>query len=254
MKIDFNGKTVLITGASGGIGKAIALKFAQCGASVIIHYSGNETAAQNTLKSLPGGKHFLLKADLTDPVMVEDAAKEAIKKACRIDILVNNAGIYRPIDMLSCTYEEWQKNMNNTMQINLMGPANLTYLIANHMADMGGGKIISVSSRGAFRGEPFAPGYGASKAGVNQFNQSLSRLLAPKNVFVYVVAPGFVETDMAAAALAGPQGDEIRSQSPLNRVAKPEEVAHAILLLASENTDFMTGGIIDINGASYLRS
>jgi NAD(P)-dependent dehydrogenase (short-subunit alcohol dehydrogenase family) len=156
--------------------------------------------------------------------------------------------------MLSCTYDEWQKNVNETMQINLMGPANLTYFISRHMVEMGGGKIISVSSRGAFRGEPMAPAYGGSKAAVNQFNQSLARLLAPKKVFVYVVAPGFVETEMAALALKGPEGDEIRSQSPLNRVAKPEEVAHTILLLASEQTDFLTGGIIDINGASYLRS
>lgn len=122
------------------------------------------------------------------------------------------------------------------------------------MAETGGGKIISVSSRGAFRGEPLAPAYGASKAALNQFTQSLARLLGDKNVFTYVVAPGFVETEMSAFALKGSLGDEIRNQSPLKRVAKPQEVAHAILLLASGNTDFLTGTIVDINGASYLRS
>jgi 3-oxoacyl-[acyl-carrier protein] reductase len=254
MQIDFKGKTVLITGASRGIGRATALQFAQCGANVIIHYKENGTAALKTLGQLPGDKHFLLKADLSDPSMIEFAVKKAIKKAGRIDILVNNAGVYKQIDMLSCSYEDWQKHMNETMQVNIMGPANLTYFISRHMVENGGGKIISVSSRGAFRGEPMAPAYGASKAAVNQFNQSLARMLAPHNVFVYVVAPGFVETEMAAIALKGPQGDEIRSQSPLNRVAKPEEVAHTILLLASEQTDFLTGGIIDVNGASYLRS
>ena len=254
MKTNLKGKTVLITGGSRGIGRATALQFAESGATVIVHYKENGTAALKTLSMLPGDKHFLIKADLNDAEMIDYAVKKAIKKAGRIDILVNNAGIYKPIDMLNCKYEDWQKNMLETMQINIMGPANLTYLVSRHMVECGGGKIISVSSRGAFRGEPLALAYGASKAAVNQFNQSLARLLAPKNVFVYVVAPGFVETEMAAFALKGPQGDEIRSQSPLNRVAKPEEVAHTILMLASEQTDFLTGGIIDINGASYLRS
>ena len=254
MKIDFKGKTVLITGASRGIGRATALEFAQCGATVIVHYKDNGTAALKTLSMLPGEKHFLLKADLNDAAAIDYAFNKAIKKSGRIDILVNNAGIYKQLDMLSCSYVEWQKHISETMQVNMMGPANLTFLVGRHMAEQGGGKIISVSSRAAFRGEPMAPAYAASKAALNLFSQSLARALGSKNVFTYVVAPGFVETEMAAFALQGPQGDEIRSQSPLNRVAKPEEVAHAIVLLASDQTDFLTGGIIDINGASYLRS
>ncbi len=113
---------------------------------------------------------------------------------------------------------------------------------------------MSVSSRGAFRGEPEAPAYGASKAALNAMSQSLAQALAPHGVFFYVVAPGFVETDMANAALRGRGGESIRSQSPLGRVATPKEVARTVAFLASEAPDFMTGAIVDVNGASYLRS
>ena len=118
----------------------------------------------------------------------------------------------------------------------------------------GGGRIVAVSSRGAFRGEPQHPAYAASKAGLNAFSQSLAQALAPFGIFVGIVAPGFVETDMTARLLDGTEGDAIRAQSPLNRVAQPEEVARAVLFLAGEGNEFTTGAIIDINGASYLRS
>ena len=113
---------------------------------------------------------------------------------------------------------------------------------------------MNVTSRGAFRGEPEQPAYGASKAGLNSLSQSLAVALAPHNIFVGAVAPGFVNTELTADRLDSPEGDEIRAQSPFNRVAQPEEVAHAVLFLASEGAEFTTGTIIDVNGASYLRS
>jgi NAD(P)-dependent dehydrogenase (short-subunit alcohol dehydrogenase family) len=122
------------------------------------------------------------------------------------------------------------------------------------MIEQGGGRIVNVSSRGAFRGEPLGPAYGASKAALNSLSQSLAKYLAPHNITVSVVAPGFVQTDMALGKLTGVQGDEIRRQSPFNRVARPEEVAYAVLFLASEGAEFMTGAILDVNGASYLRT
>jgi 3-oxoacyl-[acyl-carrier protein] reductase len=114
--------------------------------------------------------------------------------------------------------------------------------------------LVTGSSRGAFRGEPETPAYGASKAGLNAMSQSLAQALAPHGVFFYVVAPGFVETDMADYLLRGPEGEGIRSQSPLGRVATPEEIARTVAFLATEAPDFMTGAIVDVNGASYLRS
>jgi NAD(P)-dependent dehydrogenase (short-subunit alcohol dehydrogenase family) len=114
--------------------------------------------------------------------------------------------------------------------------------------------MVFVSSRGAFRGEPDQPAYGASKAGLNALAQSLAQQLGPYGVYVGAVAPGVVDTDMAAERLSGQGGDAIRAQSPLNRVARPEEVAHAVVFLASEGAEFATGAILDVNGASYLRS
>jgi NAD(P)-dependent dehydrogenase (short-subunit alcohol dehydrogenase family) len=122
------------------------------------------------------------------------------------------------------------------------------------MTERGGGRVVNVSSRGAFRGEPETPAYGASKAALNAMSQSMAQALAPHGVYFYVVAPGFVETDMANTLLRSPEGDAIRAQSPLGRVATAEEVARTVAFLASEAPDFMTGAIIDVNGASYLRS
>jgi NAD(P)-dependent dehydrogenase (short-subunit alcohol dehydrogenase family) len=139
------------------------------------------------------------------------------------------------------------------IRTNLLGPANTCYLAARHMMEQGGGRIVNVGSRGAFRGEPRNTSYGASKAGLHALGQSLAQELAPHNIYVTAVAPGFVEGGMASDVLAGPGGDAIRAQSPLNRVAKPEEVAHAVLFLASPGAEWLTGAVVDLNGASYLR-
>ena len=172
----------------------------------------------------------------------------------RIDILVNNAGVYEELPLTEASYEEWGAYFGRTLAVNLVGAANASFCVAKHMIEAGGGRIVNISSRGAFRGEPTAPAYGASKAGLNSLGQSLAKLLAPYHIFVGTVAPGFVETDMAAERLAMPDGDEIRMQSPLGRVAKPEEVAYVALFLASDGAEFTTGAIVDVNGASYLRS
>ena len=140
------------------------------------------------------------------------------------------------------------------LDTNVLGAANASYCAGRAMIAQGGGRIVNVSSRGAFRGEPTGPAYGASKAALNSMSQSLAKHLAPYGISVGVVAPGFVQTDMAREALSGQSGIEIRAQSPFNRVAQPEEVAYAVLFLASEGAEFMTGAIIDVNGASYLRT
>jgi NAD(P)-dependent dehydrogenase (short-subunit alcohol dehydrogenase family) len=172
----------------------------------------------------------------------------------RIDVLVNNAGVYVDHPIAEVPYEEWQAAWERILATNLTGPANLSFCVAQKMIETGGGRIVNVSSRGAFRGEPNGPAYGASKAGMNAMSQSLAKALAPHNIFVCVVAPGFVDTEMSTETLAGPEGDLIRNESPLGRVARPEEVARAVVFLASEGTEFMTGCIVDVNGASYLRT
>lgn len=251
--LNFQGKTVLITGSSRGIGQATAIAFAQAGARVAIHFNQQRSAAEQVQASLPGSGHIVVQADIASPVAVEQMVQKTIGELGYIDILVNNAGIYQEHPLDQTSYQDWLAAWQQTLNINLLGAVNVTYCVARHMMERRAGRIINVTSRGAFRGEPTASAYGASKAGLNAFSQSLAQHLAPYNIFVMAVAPGWVETDMTRAALDSPAGDAIRQQSPLNRVARPSEVAHTIVFLASEQAEFLTGGIVDVNGASYLR-
>ncbi|MBB1285893.1 SDR family oxidoreductase [Flavisolibacter sp. BT320] len=254
LNFDFRGKTVLITGGSRGIGKACAQLFAEAGATVLITYKMGKEAAETTISELTsGGYHAAYALDMSDAVKIEQVFGEMVVQTNRIDIVVNNAGIFTEHKILETSYQQWQEAWQETLATNLSGVSNLCFFAARHMAEKGGGKIINISSRGAFRGEPDHPAYGASKAGLNALSQSLAIALAPHNITVGVIAPGFVETDMAKDYLAGEEGEKIRQQSPLNRVAQPEEVARAVAVFASKGLEFMTGGIWDINGASYLR-
>jgi NAD(P)-dependent dehydrogenase (short-subunit alcohol dehydrogenase family) len=252
--MDFSEKIVLVTGSSRGIGRAIAQAFAERGARVAVHYSKNAAMAQDTMAGLPGGPHMTVQADIQDAKAVQALITAVVRELGRLDILVNNAGIYQDHPLAEVSYETWQESWQLVLATNLTGAANVTFCAAQEMIKQGGGRIVNISSRGAFRGEPTGPAYGASKAGLNAMSQSLAKYLIPYNIFVGVVAPGFVQTDMARGKLTGPEGDEIRSQSPFGRVARPEEVAYATLFLASEGSQFMTGAIIDVNGASYLRT
>lgn len=252
--MSFNDKVVLITGAARGIGRVIAEQFAGNGARVALHFNSNREAAEKTFDSLTGDSHSLHQADISDAAQASQLVEAVIRQHSRLDILVNNAAIFEAHPIAKVSYEDWQASWQRTINTNLIGAANVSFCAAQQMIQQGSGRIVNVSSRGAFRGEPDAPAYGASKAALNAMSQSLAQALAPHNIFVYVVAPGFVETERVAYRLDGVEGEGIRNQSPLKRVAKPEEVAKTVLFLASEGTDFLTGGIIDVNGASYLRS
>ena len=252
--MNFQHKTVLITGGSRGIGATTALAFAQRGARVAISYQSNAEGAAAVLATLPGTGHIMLQVNVGDPEAVKNLVDQVVAEFGRLDIVVNNAGIFAPHPIDEVDYATWQTAWQDTLAVNLFGAANVCYCAAQHMIQQGGGKIVNVSSRGAFRGEPEFPAYGASKAALNAMSQSLAQKLGPHNIAVTVVAPGFVETDMAKEALEGENGVAIRAQSSMGRVAKPEEVAYGILFYASDGAEFMTGGIMDINGASYLRS
>lgn len=252
--MDFTDQNVLITGSSRGIGRAAAIAFARAGARVAVHYRGNQTAALETLQLMPGDSHLMVQADVADARQVHDMVQSCIQEMGQLDILVNNAGIFIPHPIDECSYEQWQDAWQKTLSTNLTGAANCCYCAAQVMIAQGHGRIINITSRGAFRGEPDHPAYGASKAGLNALSQSLALKLGPHGISVYAIAPGFVETDMTTSILEGPEGEAIRRQSPLERVAKPEDVAYAILFYASQPAAFLTGGILDVNGASYLRS
>jgi 3-oxoacyl-[acyl-carrier protein] reductase len=248
------GRAVLVTGGSRGIGAAVARLFASSGDRVAVHYRSAQAAAEATLASLAGDGHVLVAADLLDADAVRRMVDDAAGALGGIDVLVNNAGVYRAHPITESSYEDWQEAWRETLGTNLIGAANVTWCAVRHMLGKGGGRVINVSSRGAFRGEPGQPAYGASKAGLNAFGQSLARALGSHGIGVATVAPGFVETDMAAEVLAGPDGDLIRAQSPFGRVATPEEVASAVVYLAAPDAEFASGAILDINGASYLRT
>lgn len=242
---------VLVTGASRGIGAATAQAFAAEGDRVAVHYGSSPEAAEAVLEDLPGSGHVLAQADLGDPVAIQKMVEGVAGAFGRIDVLVNNAGVYEPHPIRQTSYDEWQAAWATTLGVNLLGAANVTWCAVQHMSR--GGRIINVSSRGAFRGEPNQPAYGASKAALVSLSQSLARSLGPEGIAVTTIAPGWTTTDMAADALAGDGYDRRRLESPLERVASPAEVAAAITYLASPLAEFATGTVLDFNGGSHLR-
>jgi 3-oxoacyl-[acyl-carrier protein] reductase len=244
-------RTVLVTGASRGIGAAVARAFGAAGDRVILHHRDSPDLTEKVRDSLPDKDHLIVQADLGDPEAVRAMMETVAESVTQLDVLVNNAGIYVEHKIADVSYEEWQEAWQHTLAVNLLGPANVTWWAVKQMRP--GARIVNVSSRGAFRGEPRFPAYGSSKAGINSFGQSMARALGPLGISVTTVAPGYIETDMAADILAGPEGEQIRGQSPLGRVGTPEEVAAAVLYLASPDAGYASGAILDLNGASHLR-
>ena len=254
MKAPFTGRRVLVTGASRGIGRAVAQAFAAEGARVAVHFNRGEAAAQETVTALPGGPHCSIAADLGQAGEGRRLVQEAARRLGGLDVLVNNAGVYQLHPPATTPADSWDRTWQHTLQVNLFSPAELCHGAIPFLREGGGGRIVNVTSRGAFRGEPDAPAYGASKAGLNALSQSLAKALAPLRIYVFAVAPGWVETEMAAPYLEGERGEEIRGQIPLGRLATPEEIAKAVTFFASEGTESMTGAVLDVNGASYLRT
>lgn len=248
------GKTTLITGASAGIGRAIAQLFARKGARVALNFRSDRNAAERTLSSLEGGSHILAPGDISNPGLAQSLVEKVVSEFGRLDVLVNNAGIFIIHPIKNVAYEEWLSAWNLTIGTNLTGAANVSYWAIQAMLKTGGGRIVNISSRGAFRGEPESPAYGASKAGMNAMSQSLAKALAPLNIYVFSVAPGFVSTERILSKHTPEKVKELNSQSPLGRMTSPDEVAEAVLFLAAVAPPAMTGSIIDVNGASYLRT
>jgi len=251
--MNFDNKRVLVTGGTRGIGQAITMAFVERGATVAVSYRSDHEAARATLSGMEGDGHVAIDGDLADPNFAAELIDRAVDGLGGLDVVVNNAGTFdaHPIDEVD--FAKWQQAWQDIVNLNLHAPANICYHAAQHMMANGGGNIVNISSRGAFRGEPDCPAYGASKAGLNALSQSLAQKLAPHNITVGVVAPGVVNAGMAKAMLQTPRGETIRSQSPYGRVAEADEVAFATLFLASEEAGFSSGTIIDVNGASYLR-
>ncbi|MFF0265758.1 SDR family NAD(P)-dependent oxidoreductase [Kribbella sp. NPDC004536] len=260
---------VLITGASRGVGAAAAQAFARAGDRVVLHCRGAVDRAEEVRAALPGEGHVVVAADLGDPAAIPALVEESAAALGRIDVLVNNAAMFvdEPVagsrrvghPLAETSYDEWVATWRRTLAVNLEGAAHVTWCVARQMLDtdpadgVRRGAVVNVGSRGAYRGEPDVPAYGASKAGLHALGQSLAASLAPHDITVTSIAPGFIATDMTESFLAGPGGDAIRAQSPFNRVATADEVGNAIYWLASADANWASGAVLDFNGASYLR-
>lgn len=251
--MEFKNQRILISGGSRGIGRACAIELAHKGAILAIHYHQNHKAAMETLSALEGEGHQIYQADLRDEKQVEAMTEKLFREGEAIDVLINSAGIYTEHPIESVSAQEWMAQWRNILSVNVLGMAQLCYLVGRQMMEKKKGRIINIGSRGAFRGEPESPAYGASKAAVHALSQSLAKKLGHYGISVTAVAPGFVETDMGAAVLETERGEALRNESPFGRVAQPEEVAKVVAFLAHPDSGFLSGGIVDINGASYLR-
>ncbi|HVR44663.1 MAG TPA: SDR family NAD(P)-dependent oxidoreductase [Thermoanaerobaculia bacterium] len=249
--IDLTGKSVLVTGGSRGIGAEAARLFVEAGASVGVNWLRSEGEANALVAELGRERAEPIRADLGDPAEVERMVERMLERFGRIDVLVNNAGrfVANPFD--GDDYEAWQRGWRRTIEVNLFGPANAAYLAMRAMRARGGGRIVNVASRAAFRGETEFADYGASKAALVNLTRSIARACAPL-ITAVGVAPGFVETDMAAEEIAAHR-DELIRQVPLGRFATVAEVAAVIVFAASSRADSLNGATIDVNGGSWFQ-
>ena len=268
-----NNKIALVTGAATGIGRACALSLAAAGFTIAANYRSKPQEANALVRELAtrhadgngfskgtdlahptdSPHHQCFQADLSESEEAADLVDKVLQAYGRIDVLVNAAGMFSNQDVFSPDFDAWAAGWEHSLRINLHAPVNLAFLTARQMIKQGSGTIVNITSRGAFRGEPTAPAYGAAKAGLNSASQSLAVALAPHGISVFAIAPGWIETPMASPRINGANAAEIRAGIPLGRVGKPEEIANLVVFLAGDNTEYFTGAIFDANGASYLR-
>ncbi|MGB6037157.1 MAG: SDR family oxidoreductase [Cryomorphaceae bacterium] len=245
-------KNALVTGASRGIGRAAAVELSKRGYTLAVHYGKNKAEAEKTLSMLEGSGHFSCKADLSEMQEIDQLFELLDQHFNQVDVVVNNAGvaIKHPLELRA---DEWLENFRKTIDINLHGAALICHHSLKRMMTAGSGTIVNVTSRGAYRGEPNMPGYAASKAGLNSLTQSLAKAAGGHGISVVAVAPGFVETDMSKQLLNEAELESVKKQSPMNRIAQPEEVAKLIGFLCEPDSKHLSGAVVDINGASYFR-
>ena len=249
--IDLAGKVALITGAARGIGRESALRMALAGAKVAVNYHRSEKEAQSLVREIGDQKAMAVRADVGTPGDVQTMIDAVVKRFGRIDILVNNAATFAKNPFDGPNYAAWQRGWHTTFEVNVFGAANAAYLAMCSMRKTGGGKIINIASRAAFRGETEFPDYGASKAALVNLTRSIARACAEDNIIASCVAPGFIETEMARLELEA-HLEEILKQIPLGRVGTVDDVAAVILFLASPMADYLNGVTIDVNGGSWF--
>lgn len=246
---DLTGKVAIVTGGSRGIGRAISETLARSGAHVVVNYAGNEAAARETVEKIhaAGGKADAKQFDVSDPAAVDAAISEAHKRLGRLDILVSNAGIAMDQLLLRVKPEEVER----TFATNVSGAIWCAKSAMRIMMRQKTGRIIHLSSVVAESGNPGQAVYSASKAALIGLTKTLAREYASRGVTVNVVAPGFIDTDMTSS-LSDEAKKMILAQTPAGRVGRPEEIAAAVLYLASDEASYVTGQVLRVNGGMYV--
>lgn len=244
-----DGKVAIITGASRGIGRSVAIELARLGAKVVINYAGNEAAAEEVKNIIvaAGGQGIVVKADVGDVEAVDAMVKETINTFGKIDILVNNAGITRDNLLMRMKEEDWDAVMN----INLKGVFVCTKAVSRIMMKQKAGKIINMTSVVGLMGNAGQANYAAAKAGVIGFTKSMAKELASRGITVNAIAPGFISTDMTAV-LSDQVKTELTEKIPAGRLGSPEDVAAAVTFLASDSANYITGQTLNVDGGMLM--
>src|SRR5512142_1979788 len=250
MTYDFKGKTALVTGASRGIGRAVAIALARGGANVALNYAGNAAAAEEALKLvLAAGapKAKVYRFDVADPAACNAAVEQVIADLGGVDVLVNNAGIAIDQLVMRLKDEDW----NRQLQVNLTGAFNLTRAAARPMMKQRGGAIVNLTSVVGEMGNAGQAAYAATKAGLIGLTKAVARELASRGVRVNAVAPGYVDTDMTQALPEAARG-KLQEMIPLARIGTAQDVAAAVAFLASDQASYVTGEVLRVNGGMYM--
>ena len=251
MRIDLSGKTVLVTGASRGIGRSLAEGLAGAGATVAVHFNQNRAAAEHLARTLGHGARAF-QADLADPESCERLFREVVETYGRLGVLVNNAGIALKLSPDIST-DKWRDGWDLTMAVNLRAVELLSRLAVDHFRSHDGGRIINVASRAAFRGDsPEYMTYAASKGGVVALTRSIARAYGKAGVCAFVLAPGFVRTEMAQEVIDEHGEDRVTGDLALDRLTEPADLAPLVVLLSSGLADHATGATFDVNAGSYV--
>ena len=244
-----DGKIALVTGASRGIGRAIAINLAKAGATVAINYAGNVKAAEEVQQMIieGGGKALLVQADVAQAEAADAMIKKVMDEFGRIDILVNNAGITRDGLLMRMKESDWDAVINT----NLKGVFNCTKAVTKPMMKQRAGRIVNMTSVVGITGNAGQANYAAAKAGVIGFSKSTAKELASRGITVNMVAPGFIDTDMTAV-LPDKVKEEMTKGIPLGRMGQAEEVAEAVLFLVSDHASYITGQLINVDGGMVM--
>ena len=250
---DLNGTVALVTGGSRGIGAAIARAIGGAGGEVILHCAQHRDAAEAVRREIGAERCHVVQADLSMADEVDRLWSETLAIAPGLNVLINNAGIFEdaPVD---APLEQWRAAWSRVLQVNLLAPADLCRAAIDHFRTIGGGRIINVASRAAFRGEaPDEMPYGASKGSLVTLTKTIARGFAADGILAFGIAPGFTDTEMVTGAMDPEAIARATSDIPLGEMAHPEEIGALAAFLCDRRVRHMTGATFDVNGASYLR-